>query len=88
VGAGTILGGVLSTAPGERRLHRTGCATGSIKGTLVDLRWQRTLRAERRYEGMDITGLTGVTDAQRSALLAVGAVDHQDPAAMLQRSAL
>ena len=35
----------------------------------------RTLRAERRYERMDITGLTGVTEAQRAALLALGAVD-------------
>jgi hypothetical protein len=27
---------------------------------------------------MDITGLTGVTAAQRAALLALGAVEHQD----------
>jgi hypothetical protein len=26
---------------------------------------------------MDITGLTGVTAAQRAALLALGALDHQ-----------
>ncbi len=36
----------------------------------------RTLRAERRYERLDITGLTGVTSAQRAALLALGAVEH------------
>jgi hypothetical protein len=36
----------------------------------------RVLRAERRYERMDITGLTGVTEAQRSALLALGAVER------------
>jgi WD40 repeat protein len=36
----------------------------------------RTLRGDRRYERMDITGLTGVTDAQRAALLALGAVEH------------
>ncbi len=36
----------------------------------------RILRAERRYERMDITGLTGVTEAQRAALLALGAVDR------------
>ena len=35
----------------------------------------KTLRADRPYERMDITGLTGVTEAQRSALLALGAVD-------------
>jgi len=37
----------------------------------------RTLRAERRYERMDITGLTGITDAQRTALLALGAVERR-----------
>jgi hypothetical protein len=38
---------------------------------------QRTLRPDRRSERMDITGLTGVTPAQRVALLALGAVEHQ-----------
>jgi WD40 repeat protein/transcriptional regulator with XRE-family HTH domain len=35
---------------------------------------RRALRAERCYERMDITGLTGVTEAQREALQALGAV--------------
>jgi predicted ATPase len=35
----------------------------------------RTLRSDRRYERLDITGLTGVTAAQRGALLALGALD-------------
>jgi WD40 repeat protein/transcriptional regulator with XRE-family HTH domain len=55
-------------------------ASGSFDGT-VRL-WEassgnciRTLRAERRYERLDITGLTGVTSAQRAALLALGAVE-------------
>ena len=38
------------------------------------------LRPDRLYERMDVTGLTGVTAAQRNALLALGAVDHGDPA--------
>ena len=57
-------------------------ASGSFDGT-VRL-WEassgnciRTLRAERRYERLDITGLTGVNSAQRAALLALGAVDHE-----------
>jgi non-specific serine/threonine protein kinase len=37
----------------------------------------RVLRAERRYERLDITGLTGVTEAQRAALLALGARDGE-----------
>jgi WD40 repeat protein/transcriptional regulator with XRE-family HTH domain len=34
----------------------------------------RTLRIDRPYERMDIRGLTGITEAQRAALLALGAV--------------
>ena len=36
----------------------------------------RALRADRRYERLDITGATGITDAQRSTLLALGAIDR------------
>jgi WD40 repeat protein/transcriptional regulator with XRE-family HTH domain len=36
----------------------------------------RTLRLERRYEGLDISGLTGITDAQRGTLFALGAVER------------
>jgi WD40 repeat protein len=56
-------------------------ASGSLDGT-VKL-WDagsfsvlRTLRPDRRYERMDITGLTGVTTAQKAALLALGAVEQ------------
>ena len=38
-----------------------------------------TLRTERRYERLDIMGLTGVTDAQRAALLALGAIERMSP---------
>ncbi len=34
-----------------------------------------TLRSDRPYERVDITGLTGVTDAQRAALLTLGAFE-------------
>jgi hypothetical protein len=36
----------------------------------------RTLRGDRRYERLDISGLTGVTEAQRAALLALGAIEQ------------
>ena len=60
---------------------RTLVASGSFDGTLRlwdarDGTWLRTLRADRRYERLDISGLTGVSDAQHEALLALGAVDH------------
>jgi len=36
----------------------------------------RALRPDRPYERMDITGLTGVTEAQRASLRALGAVER------------
>jgi WD40 repeat protein len=43
----------------------------------------RTLRRDRPYERMDITGLTGITPAQRTALLALGAVEQLPGSATL-----
>ncbi|NJO79175.1 MAG: hypothetical protein HC827_12070 [Cyanobacteria bacterium RM1_2_2] len=37
----------------------------------------KTLRIPRPYEGMNITGTTGLTDAQRASLIALGAVDEE-----------
>jgi len=56
-------------------------ASGGFGGTvrLWDARRSvplSNLRAERRYERLDITGLTGITDAQRQALLTLGAVEE------------
>ena len=38
----------------------------------------RTLRAPRAYEGMNITGATGLTEAQKATLKALGAVELED----------
>jgi hypothetical protein len=38
----------------------------------------RTLRIDRPYKRMNIRGLTGVTKAQRAALMALGAVAPSD----------
>jgi WD40 repeat protein len=35
----------------------------------------QTLRADRPYEGMNITGVTGITEAQKATLIALGAVE-------------
>jgi WD40 repeat protein/transcriptional regulator with XRE-family HTH domain len=55
-------------------------ASGSLDGTIT--LWEpnsgskiRTLRADRRYERMDISGLSGITRAQRAVLVQLGAVD-------------
>ncbi|MBD2526747.1 NB-ARC domain-containing protein [Nostoc sp. FACHB-133] len=36
----------------------------------------KTLRADRPYEGMNITGVTGITEAQKATLKALGAVEQ------------
>lgn len=37
--------------------------------------WQQTLRSERPYERMNITGIKGLTEAQKSSLRALGAIE-------------
>jgi WD40 repeat protein len=71
-------GGVRGVAlSADRRL----LATGGYDGTAplwetATGRWLSTLRSERRCERLDITGLTGITAAQRTALLALGAIER------------
>ena len=68
---------------GDGQLVVSSSYDGTVK--LWDVRTGaciRTLRGDRRYERMDITGMTGVTKAQRTALLALGAVEGVPPHAV------
>jgi WD40 repeat protein/transcriptional regulator with XRE-family HTH domain len=71
------MGGVPGVAlSADAHLLATGSFDGSLKLWDVESgRCLRTLRAERRYERVDITGVTGITEGQRQALLALGAVE-------------
>src|SRR5262249_29975809 len=64
----------------DARLVASGSFDGSVRLWAADRGGApvRTVRADRRYERMVITGLRGVTEAQRTALIALGAVDS-DP---------
>jgi hypothetical protein len=48
----------------------------------------QTLRHDRPYERMDITGLTGVTEAQRTSLIALGAVEQPGDHALMPPAVL
>jgi len=55
---------------GEGRLRLWATGTGACL---------RILRDDRRYERAHITGLTGVTEAQRQMLLTLGAIERSGP---------
>jgi WD40 repeat protein/transcriptional regulator with XRE-family HTH domain len=71
-------GGIWSVAFDERaQVLASAGVDGAIFIWDVDKGAARTvLRRDRIYERMNITGLTGVTEAQRGALLALGALEH------------
>jgi WD40 repeat protein len=67
--------GIAMTSDG--RLIASGGFDGTVRlwnaATFASL---RTLRSDRPFERVDITGLTGVTEAQYMALLTLGAIDR------------
>ena len=68
--------GVLDVAlSGDGQIVASGSHDGTVRIWDAVGAQLHTLRPDRRYERMDITGLTGVTPAQRQALLALGAVE-------------
>ena len=58
-------------------------ACGTDDGTIMLWEWQTenclmTLRSDRPYERMNISGVTGITEAQRASLKALGAFEEED----------
>ncbi|HTK11081.1 MAG TPA: helix-turn-helix domain-containing protein [Ktedonobacteraceae bacterium] len=55
----------------------SGCHDGTVHLWSMETYQQiKTLRGERPYEGMNITGTTGLTLFQKNALKALGAIEH------------
>ena len=60
----------------DGRLLLSGSDDGTMKLWHVDTgTCQLTLRADRPYERMDITGVTGLTEAQKETLKILGAIE-------------
>jgi hypothetical protein len=74
-GSGVVRGVGLS---GDGRLLVAAGQNGAVR--LWDTRSRTSIcsfRPDRPYPRLDITGLTGVTDAQREALVALGAAQGE-----------
>lgn len=68
----------LKVSPSGRELASCGDDGAIVIWNIHTGEKLHTLRRDRPYERMDISGLSGITDAQRASLIALGAVERQE----------
>ena len=66
---------LMSLSPDEKLIASTGDEGGILILDAHTGDWLKTLRRDRPYERMDITGIQGLTDAQKATLHALGAME-------------
>ena len=66
----------LRVSPGGKTLARCGDDNTIQLWDLENGEHLRTLRRDRPYERLDITGIRGVTEAQKATLRALGAMEN------------
>ena len=71
---GTVLS--LRISPDGRRLASCGDDGAVQVWELASGELLRTLRRDRPYERLDITGVKGLTEAQKATLRALGAIEE------------
>lgn len=76
-------GGVWGVAlSGDQRMAASGSVDGAVRlWDIPTAACLHVLQGDRRYERLDISGMTGVTESQREALLALGAHEQAWPTA-------
>jgi len=68
----------LGISPNGRRLASCGDDHAIHLWDLEGGDWLRTLRRDRPYERLDITGIRGLSDAQKASLRALGAFEDMN----------
>jgi WD40 repeat protein len=63
----------------DNQILASGCADETVRLWDVNTgECLKILKAPRLYEGMNITGVTGLTEAQKATLKALGAVENSE----------